>query len=75
MRKFIDLIKLNEDIADVRAKIDDKLDKIPDESDLTDVLKFTNRYTIKKDVVSFTTLKQYKGIVGDVLLIGTNFIK
>lgn len=68
MRKFIDLIKLNEDIADVRAKIDDKLDKIPDESDLTDVLKFTNRYTIKKDVVSFTTLKQYKGIVGDVLL-------
>lgn len=68
MRKFIDLIKLNEDIADVRAKIDDKLDKIPDEADLTDVLKFTNRYTIKKDVVSFTTLKQYKGIVGDVLL-------
>jgi hypothetical protein len=68
MRKFIDLIKLTEDIADVRAKIDDKLDKIPDEGDLTDVLKFANRYTIKKDVVSFTTLKQYKGIVGDVLL-------
>lgn len=68
MRTLIDLIKLNEDIADVRAKIDDKLDKIPDEEDLTDVLKFANRYTIKKDVFDFTSARQYKDIVSNTLL-------
>jgi len=69
MRDLLNIIHpLFEAPEDVRAQIDDKLEKIPDESDLKDILKFTNRYTIKKDVVSFTTLRQYKDIVSNVLL-------
>ena len=69
MRDLLNIIQpLFEAPEDVRAQIDDKLEKIPDESDLKDILKFTNRYTIKKDVVSFTTLRQYKDIVSNVLL-------
>ena len=69
MRDLLNITQpLFEAPEDVRAQIDDKLEKIPDESDLKDILKFTNRYTIKKDVVSFTTLRQYKDIVSNVLL-------
>jgi len=69
MRDLLNIIQpLFEAPEEVRAQIDDKLEKIPDEADLKDILKFTNRYTIKKDVVSFTTLRQYKDIVSNVLL-------
>jgi len=69
MRDLLNITQsLFEAPEDVRAQIDDKLEKIPDESDLKDILKFTNRYAIKKDVVSFTTLRQYKDIVSNVLL-------
>lgn len=69
MRNLLNIISpLFETPEEVRAQIDDKLEKIPDEADLKDILKFTNRYTIKKDVVSFTTLRQYKDIVSNVLL-------
>jgi hypothetical protein len=69
MRDLLNIISpLFEAPEEVRAQIDDKLEKIPDEADLKDILKFTNRYTIKKDVVSFTTLRQYKDIVSNVLL-------
>jgi len=69
MRDLLTIIQpLFETPEDVRAQIDSKLEKIPDETDLKDILKFTNRYAIKKDVVSFTTLRQYKDIVSNVLL-------
>jgi hypothetical protein len=61
-------IELDETPAEVRAEIGKKINKIPDEGDLTDVLKFTNRYSIKKDVVDFATLRNYKDTVSSIFL-------
>jgi hypothetical protein len=72
MRNLINLIKEAETLSEtpdqVRAEIEQKIEKIPDESDLIDVLKFTNKYSIKKDVEKFTTLRNYKGLVANVFL-------
>jgi len=72
MRKLINLVEstqqLSEDPEEVRAEIGAKVDRIPSEEDLLDVLKFTNRYTIKKDVDSFAALRNYKGMVASVFL-------
>jgi hypothetical protein len=57
-----------EDPKQVRAEIEKKIEKIPDESDLVDVLKFTNKYALKKDVSAFATLRSYKDLVSDVFL-------
>jgi hypothetical protein len=66
IRKFIDIVA--EDPADVRQAITKKVEKIPDESDLTDILKFTNKYSIKKDVEKFATVRDYKGLVSTIFL-------
>lgn len=52
----------------VRDEITTKVEKIPDEGDLKDILKFTNRYSIKKDVFSFADARKYKDIVSNTLL-------
>ena len=66
LRKYINM--LGEDPQELRAAIDKRVQKIPDEEDLTDILKFTNKYGIKKDVEKFTTLRNYKGMVSGVFL-------
>lgn len=66
MRELINLITETPD--EVRAEIEQKIKKIPDEPDLIDVLKFTNQFALKKDVQSFTTLRNYKGLVSSVFL-------
>lgn len=57
-----------EDAEQVRAAIIDKVEKIPDEPDLMDVLKFTNKFALKKDVKAFTKTRNYKDLVSDVFL-------
>lgn len=66
LRKFISIV--DEDPQEIRSEITKRVAKIPDEGDLTDILKFTNKYGIKKDVEKFTTLRNYKGIVNNVFL-------
>ena len=66
IRKFIDIV--SEDSDAVRAEIGKKIQNIPDEEDLLNILKFTNKYGIKKDVEKFTTLRNYKNIVSSVFL-------
>ena len=59
---------INETPAEVRDQIEQKIGQIPDETDLRDILKFTNRYSIKKDVFSFADARKYKDIVSKTLL-------
>lgn len=59
---------LHEDPNDVRDAIQQRVEKIPDENDLFDILKYTKKYTFKKDVEKFTTLRNYKDIVSNVFL-------
>lgn len=59
---------MDEDPQELRSEITKRVEKIPDEEDLTDILKFTNKYGIKKDVEKFTTLRNYKGIVSNIFL-------
>ena len=66
IRKFIDIV--SEDPTTVRGQIEKKINNISDENDLSDILKFTNRYGIKKDVEKFTNLRQYKDMVSSVFL-------
>ena len=74
LRKYINLIEgkkaivLPEDADQVRQQIDQKLQKIPDETDLRDVLKYTSRFSIKKDVTNFALLKNYKDLVSNTIL-------
>jgi len=72
MRKLIDIVKemevLDETPEEVRTEIEKRINKIPDEQDLVDVLKFTKKYSIKKDVQTFTSLRNYKGLVADIFL-------
>ena len=66
IRKLIDIV--SEDPTTVRGQIEKKINNISDENDLSDILKFTNRYGIKKDVEKFTNLRQYKDMVSSVFL-------
>lgn len=66
LRKFIDI--LSEDPQEIRHEIDKRVQKIPDESDLKDILKFTNKYSIKKDVEKFASVRDYKGLVSSIFL-------
>ena len=59
---------ITEDAEEVRAAIIDKVEKIPDEPDLKDVLRFTNKFALKKDVKAFTKTRNYKDLVSDVFL-------
>ena len=75
MRDIIDRLtkiserqSLEEAPAEVRDAIRQRIDKIPGEQDLVDVLKFTKKYTLKKDVEKFTTLRNYKDLVSSVFL-------
>ena len=52
----------------LRQKIEKKVEKIPAVQDLNSILKFTNKYSIKKDVEGFSSQRQYKGVVSDVFL-------
>ncbi|HET8688783.1 MAG TPA: hypothetical protein VFM18_19370 [Methanosarcina sp.] len=66
IRALINLLEGNAD--EIRDKIATRVEKIPDPNDLTDILKFANRYSIKKDVEKFATLRQYKDMVSSVFL-------
>ena len=70
MRDLLNLLDniLTEAPAEVRDAIRQRIDKIPGEQDLVDVLKFTKKYTLKKDVEKFTTLRNYKDLVSSVFL-------
>ena len=60
--------ELEEAPEDVRQAIQQRVEKIPDETDLLDVLKYTRKYSLKKDVEKFTTLRDYKDTVSSVFL-------
>lgn len=65
--RYNEIVKLLETPDEVRANIINKVEKIPDESDLRDVLKFTNRFALKPSVSSFA--QRYKtSAVQDVIL-------
>lgn len=66
LRKLINI--LSEDPQELRQEIDKRVQKIPDESDLKDILKFTNKYSIKKDVEQFSSIRDYKGLVSSIFL-------
>ena len=66
LRKFINII--SEDPQELRQAIDQRVKKIPDEDDLKDILKFTNKYSIKKDVEKFASIRDYKGLVSSIFL-------
>jgi len=75
MRDIIDRLteilesqELDEAPDEVRDAIRQRIEKIPNEQDLVDVLKFTKKYTLKKDVEKFTTLRNYKDLVSSVFL-------
>jgi hypothetical protein len=66
--RYKQITQIDETPEAVRAEIEKKIEKIPDEPDLVDVLKFTNKFALKKDVSAFTTLRNYKDLVADVFL-------
>lgn len=57
-----------EDAEEIRAAVIDKVNKIPDEADLRDVLKFTNKFAFKKDVQAFAKVRNYKDLISDTFL-------
>ena len=57
-----------EDAEEIRAEIINKVEKIPDEVDLKDVLRFTNRYSLRGDVKAFSKARKYKDFVSDMFL-------
>jgi hypothetical protein len=59
---------LEEDPEEVRQAIQQRVDKIADEPDLLDVLKYTRKFSLKKDVEKFATLRDYKDTVSSVFL-------
>lgn len=66
LRKFINI--LSENPQEIRQAIDKRVQTIPDEGDLKDILKFTNKYSIKKDVEQFSSIRDYKGLVSSIFL-------
>ena len=72
MRRYLDLLQeraeLDETPEDVRQAIQQRVDAIPDEEDLVDVLKYTRKFSLKKDVQTFATLRAYKDTVSSVFL-------
>jgi len=70
MRDLINLVDkiINEAPEELRQAIQQRVEKIPDEGDLVDILKYTKKYTLKKDVEKFTTLRNYKDLVSGVFL-------
>ena len=66
--RYNQIKQIDETPEQVRAEIEKKINKIPEEPDLVDVLKFTNKFALKKDVSAFTTLRNYKDLVADVFL-------
>lgn len=61
--------RLAESPEGLRDIITKKIEKIDDEADLTDVLKFANRYTIKGVVDRFSAVREYKDTVAREILI------
>ena len=57
--RYNQIKQIDETPEQVRAEIEKKINKIPDEPDLVDVLKFTNKFALKKDVTAFTTCLLY----------------
>jgi len=68
LTKILEAQSLDETPDEVRDAIRKRIDTIPDEQDLVDVLKFAKKYTLKKDVEKFTTLRNYKDLVSAVFL-------
>lgn len=57
-----------EDPTQVRKMILGQLDKIKDEEDLVNILKFTNKFSYKKDVANLAIAKDYKESISDIIL-------
>jgi hypothetical protein len=53
---------------DVRSAIVGKIQKIQDEPDLVNILKYANQYAFKKDVGKLSTIKGYKEVVSNIIL-------
>ena len=72
IRRYLSIVEQREDLEEtpqeVRQAIQQRIDKIPDEQDLVDVLKYTRKFSLKKDVETFTTLRSYKDTVSSVFL-------
>jgi hypothetical protein len=52
----------------IRDQIIQKIQKIQDEPDLINILKFSNQYTYKKEVGKLSTIKGYKDVVSNIIL-------
>jgi hypothetical protein len=63
-----DDLYLDETPEQVRASIMQKVNKIPDEPDLVNILQYTNQYSFKKDVGKLSTAKGYKDTVSNIIL-------
>lgn len=70
LRKLINIVSqaLTESPDQLRTEIVSKVDKVKDEEDLSAILRYTNRYTIKGEVEKFAAVRQYKDIVSRVIL-------
>ena len=53
---------------EVRAQIIQKVQNIPDESDLINIAKYANQYFFKQDVGQLSKVKGYKEKVSDIIL-------
>lgn len=53
---------------EVRSAIVGKIQKIQDEPDLVNILKYANQYAFKKDVGKLSTVKGYKEQVSNIIL-------
>jgi hypothetical protein len=53
---------------EIRGQIVNKIQKIQDEPDLVNILKYANQYAFKKDVGQLSTVKGYKEQVSNIIL-------
>jgi len=67
-REFIIESIILEDPNQVRAMILDQLDRIKDEEDLVNILKFTNKFSYKQDVTGLSKVRDYRQNVSDAIL-------
>lgn len=71
IRKLIDIVsqqQLTESPEQLQSEIVKKVERVKDEEDLSDILRYTNRYTIKSEVDKFSAVRQYKDIVNRSIL-------
>ncbi len=68
IRQLMEKIKIFESPDLLRTEIEKKIRDVNDETDLSDILKFTNRYTIKSEVDKFSAVRSYKDHVNREIL-------